>query len=76
MKVICSNLKCKFKNENTDICECKKVVLTYSNIATVNQGRKDILECKSFEIDEEYARLKEKIEALLKDSDINESKNN
>lgn len=70
MKVICSNLKCKFKNENTDICECKKVILTYSNIATVNQGRRDILECKSFEFDEEYLRLKKEIEDILKDSDI------
>lgn len=69
MKVICSNLKCKFKNENSDICECEKVILTYSNIATVNQGRKDILECKSFEYDEEYLSLKEKIENLLKEID-------
>ena len=67
-KIYCGNLKCKFKNENTDICECKKVILNYSNIATVNQGRKDILECKSFEIDDEYAKLKEEVERLLKEN--------
>ena len=73
-KIICSNIKCKYFNTKNYQCTCKNIELSYSNIATVNQGRKDVLECKSFELDYEYKELESKIqrifeEQLDKDSD-------
>ena len=47
-QVICSNLKCKHWKQS-GICNCKTIILKFSNIAIVNQGRKDILECSRYE---------------------------
>jgi hypothetical protein len=68
-KIICSNIKCLYRNNDTGECKHNKVVLVFSNLATVNQGRKDILECKTFEIDEEYKKLEEKVKSLIQGSD-------
>ena len=58
----CSNLKCRYwKN---DKCKCKNIDLTFWNVATINMGRKDFLECKSFEYSEEYLYLMTKIKEL------------
>ncbi len=63
-QVICNNLKCKHWKQS-GVCSCQTVVLVYSNIATLNQGRKDILECSRYEESQEYKKLKEKIDELL-----------
>ena len=63
-QVICSNLKCKHWKQS-GICNCKTIILKFSNIATVNQGRKDILECSRYEESKEYNQLKEKVSELL-----------
>lgn len=63
----CADLRCKY-NKN-DKCICNRVELTYWNINTLFEGRKDLLECKSFEYDEEYLKLKKELEELLKGAD-------
>ena len=65
MKVICNNLKCKHWKQS-GVCSCQTIILKYSNIATVNQGRKDILECSRYEESTEYANLIKKVDNLNK----------
>lgn len=60
----CARTECKYRSARTGNCQCKKVMLSAWNVATVNMGRKDFLECKSFEESEEYIRLKNKMIAL------------
>ena len=62
-QIICSNLKCKHWKQS-GICGCHTIILKYSNIATVNQGRKDILECTRFEESKEYSELRKKLNEL------------
>lgn len=59
----CADLRCKFRNDKGK-CICKKVDLSSWNVNTVNMGRKDFLECKSFEYDEEYINLGKKLKYL------------
>lgn len=63
-QIICNNLKCKHWKQS-GICNCKTIILKFSNIATVNQGRKDILECSRYEESQEYKKLKEQLDELL-----------
>lgn len=60
-KVYCADNRCKYRNENTGACKCKKVMLSAWNVATKNMGRKDFLECKSFEYSKDYLELKQKM---------------
>lgn len=62
-EIICSNLKCKHWKQS-GICNFKTIILKYSNIATINQGRKDILECSRFEESKEYKEMKQQIKKL------------
>lgn len=64
-QIICNNLKCKHWKQS-GVCSCQTIILTYSNIATVNQGRKDILECSRYEESKEYSDLRKKIDKLLR----------
>lgn len=57
----CARIECKYRSDRTGNCQCKKVILSAWNVATVNMGRKDFLECKSFEESDEYIRLKNKM---------------
>lgn len=66
MKIICSNIKCKYLKKGK--CTCNNVELRFSNITTLNQGRKDILECKSFELDKEYEEMTKKIKELMEEN--------
>ncbi len=63
MKVKCADLRCKY-NKN-DKCTCNNVILQYWNINTLFEGRKDMLECKSFEYDKEYLEMAKKIKQIL-----------
>lgn len=54
--ISCADLRCKYRNDKGK-CTCKKVELSAWDVNTVNMGRKDFLECKSFEYDEAYIRL-------------------
>lgn len=67
IKIKCSNIKCAFRNWESGECMCSNINLVFSSIATVNQGQKDILECKSFELDNEYKRLQEKLKEVMPD---------
>lgn len=68
----CARIECKYRSDKTGNCQCKKVMLSAWNVATINMGRKDFLECKSFEESEEYKRLKKKmIELGLIDKGVN-----
>jgi len=60
----CARLECKYRSDKTGNCQCKKVVLSSWSVNTVNMGRKDFLECKSFEESEEYTNLKNKMKEL------------
>ena len=64
-EIICNNLKCKHWKQS-GICSCRRIILKFSNIATVNQGRKDILECSRYEKDEKYKEIENKIGEILK----------
>ena len=57
----CTRIECKYRSEKTGTCKCKKVMLSAWNVATVNMGRKEFLECKSFEESEETIRLRNKM---------------
>lgn len=71
-QIICNNLKCKHWKQS-GICSCHSIVLKFSNIATVNQGRKDILECSRYEKSKEYQELENMVNKLLQNgSDDNE----
>ena len=61
--VSCADLRCKYRNDKGK-CTCKKVELSAWSVNTVNMGRKDFLECKSFEYDEEYLEMGEKLKEL------------
>lgn len=56
----CARIECKYRSNRTGNCQCKQVMLSAWNVATVNMGRKEFLECKSFEESEEYIRIKNK----------------
>lgn len=60
----CARVECKYRSERTGNCQCKKLILSAWNVATINMGRKDFLECKSFEESEEYIRIKSKMKEL------------
>lgn len=68
-KIICNNLKCKHWKQS-GICNCKTIVLKFSTIETIYQGRKDILECSRYEESQEYKELKNKIYEIL-ESEVN-----
>ena len=70
-QIICNNLKCKYWKQS-GICSCKTIILKFSNIATVNQGRKDILECSRFEKSKDYIRMEKQINVLLNVGDSDE----
>lgn len=63
MTVSCADLRCKYRNDKGK-CTCKKVELSAWSVNTVNMGRKDFLECKSFEYDGEYLEMGEKLKEL------------
>ena len=58
-RITCSCIECKFNGDDY-ICQKENVSLSFHSIATVNQGRKEFLQCKQFEErdDEEYENLK------------------
>ncbi len=60
----CARIECKYRSDKTGNCQCKKVVLSAWNVATVNMGRKEFLECKSFEESDEYIRIKQAFKEL------------
>lgn len=66
MKTKCSNLKCKYINKNNE-CICKNLILQYWSVSTKNMGRKDFLECKSFEYSNEYLKLENEIKKIYKE---------
>lgn len=60
-KIYCADLRCKYRDENTGLCKCKKITLSSWTVATKNMGYKDFWECKSFEHSEHYLELKQKM---------------
>ena len=58
-RINCSCIECKFNGDDY-ICKKENVSLSFHSIVTVNQGRKEFLQCKQFEErdDEEYENLK------------------
>ncbi len=63
MTISCADLRCKYRNDKGK-CTCKNVNLSSWSVNTVNMGRKDFLECKSFEYDEKYLEMGEKLKEL------------
>ena len=59
-KLYCADITCKY-HKNTDLCTAKKVLLNYRNMATVNEGRVDMLVCQQYEENEFYKRVKEEL---------------
>lgn len=69
----CGRIECKYRSDRTGSCKCKNVMLSSWCVATVNMGRKEFLECKSFEESEEYIRIKNVFEesGIFKDLEGN-----
>lgn len=61
--ISCGNIECKYRNKRGH-CTHKHLELSSWSVHTVNMGVKDFLECKSFEYDEEYMKLGEKMKEL------------
>ena len=61
--ISCGNIECKYRNKRGH-CTHKHLELSSWSVHTVNMGVKDFLECKSFEYDEEYIKLGEKMKEL------------
>ena len=60
----CARIECKYRSDKTGNCQCKNVILSSWCVATVNMGRKEFLECKSFEESDEYIRIKQAFKEL------------
>lgn len=61
--IYCADLRCKYRNDKGK-CTCKSVNLSAWSVNTVNMGKKDFLECKSFEVDKTYLELAKKMKNL------------
>lgn len=66
-RINCSYIECKFNGDDY-ICQKESVSLSFHSIATVNQGRKEFLQCKQFEErdDEEWKNLKDIANEMVK----------
>lgn len=60
----CSRLECKHLSDRTYSCKCKNVILSSWSVQTVHMGRKEFLECKSFEESDKYKEMKNKLKEL------------
>ena len=58
-KVYCARAECKYNNKNT--CKAKEINLRAWHINTVNEGFKQMEECRTFEMSEEAKKIKELI---------------
>lgn len=56
----CARTDCKY-NSRINTCKCKNLELSYWSVMTKNMGRKEFLECESFEESEKYKSLKKKM---------------
>lgn len=68
MKVVCTNLKCKYCNSN-NICKAKNIELEFNGINTTYQGFKDVLICKTFKKSKVYEELEKKLYEILGDKE-------
>lgn len=64
-KVYCACIECE--NNKRNICKAKTINLSAGNIATVYQGRKNIWECRMFNLSEEAKTFKILMEKALKE---------
>lgn len=66
-RINCSCIDCKFNGDDY-ICKKENVSLSFHNIVTVNEGRKEYWQCKQFEErdDEEWENLKDIVKQWLK----------
>ena len=56
-KIYCADSRCKYyKNQQ---CMAKEVIMNSCSIMTMNEGRRDFLECKTFEKSDDYKRIEE-----------------
>lgn len=56
----CARTECKY-NSRINTCKCKNLVLSYWSVMTKNMGRKEFLECKSFEESDKFKKLKKEL---------------
>ena len=63
--ITCPNTECIHNNGNYK-CQCKKVELSFWNVATVNDGRRDFWVCKNYEMSDEAKALEDNFLNFLK----------
>lgn len=63
-KILCGQIDCKYSNVKNE-CECKNITLNYRNMATVNEGRVDMLICNQYEMSDEAKQIKKELEQFL-----------
>jgi hypothetical protein len=63
--VTCSNITCKHRNDKNGKCKVKNITLSFHSLPVIHGGRQQVLKCGSYEEDEEYTVMKEKIQELL-----------
>ena len=64
-KIYCACIECEHNKRN--VCEAKTINLSAGNIATLFQGRKDIWECRMFNLSEKAKTFKTLMENTLKE---------
>ena len=63
-KIVCPSTEC-IHNGKDCVCQCKKVQLSWSNVATVNEGRQDFWTCKNYERSQEDKELEDRMNAYF-----------
>lgn len=63
-KVLCANIQCKHRDENTNVCRAKVVVLRSSSVHTLHQGFRDFEECQTFEESEDSKEMRNRFKVL------------
>lgn len=56
-KIYCADSRCKYyKNQQ---CMAKEVIMNSCSIMTMYEGRRDFLECKTFEKSDDYKKIED-----------------
>ena len=61
--VVCPNSECIYNKNNK--CQSKKIALSFWNVATVNEGRRDFWVCKQYEMSTESKELEDRFKKFL-----------
>lgn len=64
--VICAAIDCKYHNDN-NVCLAKRILLNFSSVMTVWNGRQEFLKCRTFEKSSEAQDIEDAIRKYLEE---------